>query len=146
MTIAAALHQRVRAHKLGVVWVEGGVITHRDPDSVRGPDVAFSPFEDFPGGKAPRRGYVRSGRLVVEVLPPSDRLSEALAKGREYLDAGTVLVWIVEPDRRAAYVLRDGRPQQILTGDEALDGEDVVPGFSLPLPDVWEGLADDVPS
>lgn len=133
----------VRAHNLGVVWQEGGVITGRDPDSVRGPDGAFTAWEDLPGGRMPRRGYVGSPRLAIESVSPSDRLSDVRKKGEEYLAAGSRLVWIVDADRRAVYVMRSQRPVTVLTGDDILEGEDVLPGFTLPLPEIWFGLADE---
>jgi Uma2 family endonuclease len=42
-------------------------------------------------------------------------------------------VWIIDPERRMARVYRQDGSETLLTGDEALDGEDVVPGFSCPL-------------
>ena len=56
-----------------------------------------------------------------------------LAKVADWLSAGTRLVWVVDPERRLARVYRHDGSEQIVTADQALDGEDVVPGFACPL-------------
>lgn len=68
--------------------------------------------------------------LVVEVLSPGDRPGQVLAKVADWLSAGTRLVWVIDHERRVARVYRHDGTEQIVTADEALDGEDVVPGFS----------------
>jgi Uma2 family endonuclease len=56
-----------------------------------------------------------------------------LAKVADWLTAGTRLVWVVDPKRRLARVYRQDGDESIVTADGALDGEDVLPGFSCPL-------------
>ena len=62
------------------------------------------------------------------------------AKARLYLRGGTRLVWVIWPERRAIDVWRPGdsdRPTATLGANDALDGEDVVPGFVYPVADVF---------
>ena len=68
--------------------------------------------------------------MVVEVLSPGDRPGEVLAKVGDWLSAGTRLVWVVDPERRLARIYRQDGSEAILNADQALEGEDVVPGFS----------------
>jgi Uma2 family endonuclease len=144
MTLAVIVGSFVRAHKLGICAGEsGGVITTRDPDSVRAPDFSFVSSARVPAGGVPRRHYFDSPDLVVEVMSPSDRLSNLFRKIEEYLAAGSRLAWLIIPDERAAFVFHPGQPPAVLTGDAALDGEDVIPGFSVPLTELWAGLADE---
>jgi Uma2 family endonuclease len=75
--------------------------------------------------------------LAVEVLSPSDRRGKVLKQVGEYLDAGTRLVWVVDPRRRTAVVYRPEGEPTILGADGILDGEDVLPGFTLALAEVW---------
>jgi Uma2 family endonuclease len=70
---------------------------------------------------------------VVEVLSPGDRPGETLAKIADWLSAGTRLVWVIDPARRLARVYRLAGRESSVTEEEALDGEDVLPGFSCPL-------------
>ena len=68
--------------------------------------------------------------------PPGDRPGAVLAKVADWLDAGTRLVWIIDPERRLARVYRADGSLTLVTADDALDGEDVVPGFSCLLASV----------
>src|SRR5438445_485146 len=71
--------------------------------------------------------------LVVEVLSPGDRPGEVLAKVADWLTAGTRLVWTVDLERRMARIYRHDGSETFVTAEGALDGEDVLPGFSCPL-------------
>jgi Uma2 family endonuclease len=70
---------------------------------------------------------------LVEVVSPYDRLGELTAKALSWLDAGARLVWVVDPDERLAIVHRPDGLARVLREDGELDGEDVLPGFRLPL-------------
>jgi Uma2 family endonuclease len=123
----------VRVHALGlVVAAETGFMLALDPDTVRAPDVGFIRRDRVPDPLP--RGYASiAPDLVVEVLSPDDRPGEVLAKVADWLRAGTRLVWVVDPIRRAARVYRADGTEAFATGDDSLDGEDVLPGFVLPL-------------
>ena len=121
----------VRAQKLGhVLAAETGFTLFRNPDTVRAPDVAFVRAERVPSPLP--TGYAEfAPDLAVEVLSPSDRAGRVLAKVGDWIDAGALLVWIVDPERRTARVYRADGSQSALTADDTLDGEDVLPGFSV---------------
>ena len=74
--------------------------------------------------------------LAVEVLSPSDRYVDVIAKVRDYLAAGTPLVWAIDPIGRSAAVFRQGGSALLLDENDALDGGEVLPGFSVMLHDV----------
>lgn len=76
--------------------------------------------------------------LAVEVASPSQRSDAMAAKARTYLGGGTRLVWVVWPARGQVDVWRPsaGAPTKLGSG-EALNGEDVVPGFRLRLADLF---------
>lgn len=121
-----------RAGARQVLVAETGFTLARDPDTVRGPDLAILSRERVPEPEP--RGFLElAPDLVVEVLSPSDRAGEVLAKVADWLNAGTRLVWIVDPERRLARVYRPDGTETLVTASEALDGEDVVRGFSCPL-------------
>lgn len=138
MTIATLLNVFVRSHRLGIVGgADFGLILARDPDTVRAPDVAFYRAERIPPGGIPATYWDLAPDLAVEVLSPSNRRGRVLKKVGEYLDAGTRLVWVVDPRRRTAVVYRPKGEPAIFGEDGVLDGEDVLPGFTLPLAEVW---------
>lgn len=82
-----------------VLCNDSGVVTERDPDTVRGADVCFYSYARLPRGKI-RKGYLDVvPDLVVEVRSADDRWGDILAKVHEYLDAGVVAVIVLDPIR-----------------------------------------------
>jgi Uma2 family endonuclease len=131
-----ALGVFVRDHKLGAVFGQDtGFKIAANPDSVRGPDVAFVATEHIQN--IPKRGYAAfAPDLVVEIISPNDGAGEILAKVADWLEAGTRLVWVIDVERAEARVYRSDGSLGLLAADGSLDGEDVVPGFRVALADV----------
>lgn len=125
-----------REHKLGYAFVEGGYYPEGDRHNLYGPDVAFVRRERL---SFPLRGTFSGFMpdLAVEVKSPSNTRREMRDKAAFYLTNGAKLVWIVLPSDETAEVWRlsaDGAfSSEIIASDGALDGEDVLPGFSLEL-------------
>lgn len=139
LAFGAFLFNFVRQHRLGAVTSgEGGYILARRPDTVRAPDAAFIRADRVPHG-ADRDFFVRHPPdLAVEVMSRTDRLRDLQAKCLEYLDAGVRLVWLVEPKRQRVTVYLPDRSTRTLGITDTLDGGDVLPGFSLPLAEVFD--------
>ena len=132
MEIGAALAAHVRANQLGRVYVESGFKLMSNPDTVRGPDVAFVSESRLPEPEPV--GYpALAPDLVVEILSPGDRPGEVLARVGDWLSAGTRLVWLIDPERRLARTYRADGGEEIVTAEQTLQGEDVVSGFVYPL-------------
>src|ERR1019366_6653323 len=131
--IGRRLSEFVDSRSLGLVFAaETGFTLARTPDTVRAPDAGFVRRERVPDPLP--RGYApMAPDLVVEVLSPDDRPGEVLAKVSDWLRAGTSLVWVVDPIRRCARVYRADGTESFVADDASLDGEDVLPGFVLPL-------------
>lgn len=132
LTLGRRLADHVDAGALGRVYVESGFKLASNPDTVRGPDVAFIGHTRLPEPEP--IGYpTLAPDLVVEIQSPGDRPGEALGKVADWLSAGTRLVWVVDPERRLARIYRLDGSEEIVTADHTLHGEDVVPGFACPL-------------
>ena len=56
----------------------------------------------------------------------------------EYLEHGTRMVLVLNPRRPNVAVHRPNQPVRILTIDDVIDGEDVVPGWTLPVRELFE--------
>jgi Uma2 family endonuclease len=108
-----------------------------EPDIVRAPDFAFVRSERIPPGGIPRGFWPGAPDLAIEVLSPDHRYVEIARKVQQYLDAGTRLIWIVEPEDRSVAIHRPGSAMIVFGEDGTIDGEDVLPGFTLRLPDIW---------
>lgn len=131
--LTTALTNYVVPQTLGQVLAgDAGFTLARNPDTVRGPDVAFISQTRIPHPSPPAFAEFAPD-LAVEVLSPSDRPRETLAKVADWLNAGTRLVWVIDLVRRRARVYRqDGSSATVVEGG-SLNGEDVLPGFSCPL-------------
>ncbi|MBI1917655.1 MAG: Uma2 family endonuclease [Planctomycetes bacterium] len=136
-TIGCKLGVFIDANQRG--WItsnDSGVILAREPDTVRGPDLAFWSRERMPA--PPQTGYPDlAPDLVVEVLSPSDVFPQILRKVQQYLRAGTREVWVVVPEDRSVTVCRPGQEQVILSNGETLSSGDILPGFSCPVAELF---------
>jgi len=136
--ITASLVPHVRRRGLGRVAAgDTGFWLTRSPDTVRAPDVAFVRRERLPSGEARRSYFSGAPDLAVEVISPNDLYTEVDEKVAEWLEHGCQMVLVVNPRRRTVAVHRPGQPVRVLGEDEALDGEDVVPGWTLAVREIF---------
>lgn len=132
LNLGAELRTFVRSRSLGwVVSNDAGVILERDPDTVRGPDLAYYSKERVP--VLPTGYFEVPPDLAVEVLSPDDAASRINSKVRHYLAHGVRLVWVVDPEERTVTVYRSREQIRILEETGVLGGEDVLPGFECPV-------------
>jgi Uma2 family endonuclease len=134
--VALFLGHHIKSKKLG--WLtcnDSGVILERDPDTVRGPDVAFWSIERQP--EVPEGYFEIPPDFAVEVLSPDDRRVKVREKIREYLANGVKVVWLVDPELRVVTVYPGTMRGVELDTTEQLDGGDVLPGFSCPVADLF---------
>jgi Uma2 family endonuclease len=76
--------------------------------------------------------------LIVELISPSQKVADLQAKILEYLRAGVRLAWLIDPRTRSVTAYRSTDDIRILVGDDALlDGADVLPGFRIPLSELF---------
>lgn len=129
----------VNNKKLGRMIGNGsGIITERDPDTLRGADVCYYSYARLPG-PLPRSGYLAvMPDLVFEVRSPSDRRSKVLGKVTEYLTAGVIAVCVINPETGTAIVYRDNQDPEPFAADAELTLPDVLPGFRVPLRQFFE--------
>lgn len=135
--IAARLLAFVKPRSLGHVFVETGCVTARDPDTVRGPDVAYVSSERMGGQPPPETFLPFAPDLAVEVISPSQRPKQVREKVQDWFAGGARRVWLIYPRTRNVYVLRSRTGVQILGPDDSLSGEDVLPGFSCLVSDLF---------
>jgi len=128
----------VDKHDLGEIYGgDPGFVLASDPDVVRAPDVAFVQKERIKD--VPETGFwAIAPDLVVEIISPSESAGMIHDKVTDYLAAGVRLVWLVYPRSQTAQVYRSFTQSRLLTPADSLEGEDVLPGFSLPLKDLFK--------
>ena len=124
-------------HDLGRAYPQDTGIRVWDdaPNRVRKPDAMFIVKSRL---RPPGDGWVRvAPDLVVEIVSPNDEAQELERKIANYRSAGVRLIWVIYPDTQNAYVHRRRQPVEVVEADGILDGEDVLPGFALPLRDLF---------
>ncbi|RIK39145.1 MAG: Uma2 family endonuclease [Chloroflexi bacterium] len=136
--IGAHLREFVMRNRLGrVVGSDAGFILARHPDTLLATDAAFVRGERLPPREQRQRFLDVVPDLVVEVLSPTNTATEMSDKVLAYLEAGIRLVWVVDPFRHTVTVYTPDRSAQIVIEGETLDGGEVLPGFSLPVADLF---------
>jgi Uma2 family endonuclease len=135
LAIGAILRAFVKAGRLGWVVTEAGTILSRDPDTVRGPDIAFYGIARQP--TPPGDYFEIPPDLAVEVLSPDDRRPAVREKIREYINAGVRLVWLVDPETRTVLVYRGSLRGTEYDEADTLDGGDVLPEFTCRVADLF---------
>jgi Uma2 family endonuclease len=136
--VATSLGSFVQEHDLGVVvGAETGFIVERDPDTVLGADAAFishervSTIEDFD------KFAPFAPDLAVEVMSPSNTAREMEKKVVLYFAAGARAVWVFNPKKKTVAVYDSPTDVRILSENETLDGDEVLPGFKLELSNLF---------
>ena len=108
------LQRFLEDHAIGQVMTnDSGVVTERDPDTVRGADIAYYSFKRVPKGPLPAGLLNVAPDLVIEVLSPSDRWSDVQVKVAEYLEIGVRAVCVVDDDTRTIHVFSPDHPMRI---------------------------------
>ncbi len=138
--IATLLRNFVSANRLGKVLGSDGMF-RLEPEQVRIPDVAFISKQRFAGRTLQPGAFWELGcDLAVEVISPSNTRREMERKLSDYFAAGVGVVWLVYPKTREVVVYSSPNKSATLRGEEALDGGNLLPGFSVPVAQLFAAL------
>jgi len=138
LRIGWRLARFVEENALGeATGAETGFRIARDPDTVRAPDIGFIRADRVPTSSV--KGFFQGPPdLAVEVLSPDDRAGKVMAKVQDWLRAGCRVVWVVDPDTQTVTIYDDKQLAATLTTSDELTGGDVVPGFRLPVAEIFK--------
>ena len=114
---------------------DSGVITERDPDTVRGADVAFYSYAKVPKGPLPNEYLSVAPDLIFEVLSPCDRRGNLLTKIAEYLTAGVTAVCVLDDQAKAIQIFFADEPFVALTADDEFTLPTILRGFRAAVKD-----------
>lgn len=127
----------LRDNNIGFVTMADGLF--HIGKNVRIPDLAFVSWRHFPGGKEDVKKYPIlpfAPELVVEVLSNSNTPKEMEKKRTDYLSAGVKLIWEINPIAAKVSVYRGDGSKVVLTSQDELNGEDVLPGLRIPVSEI----------
>ncbi len=117
---------------------DSGVITERDPDTVRGPDVSYYSFKRLPKGPIPD-GYLNvAPDAAWEIRSPTDNWVKTMAKVNELLNAGVEVVCVLDPRTESITVCTTDGPPRVLYKGDVLSLPTIFPGFDLPVTRFFE--------
>jgi len=137
MNLSILMGHYVRSQHLGRMYAaETGFKLESDPDTVMAPDIAFIRRERV--GPLSKRYFGGAPDLVVEVLSPDDRKRKVEDKTSRWLALGALAVWLVDPKTRTVDLrFADGR-QELLTVEDELTGDDIIPGFHCRVAEIFD--------
>ena len=123
----------VRSHDLGLCFAAATRFTIEfNPDTSIGSDFAFVKKGGLPLPLP--EGFLRiAPDLIVEVRSPSDKTTEAEEKMRRWIRSGVRLGWELNMRTRVLTVYRPDKEPRTVDIDGVIEGEDVLPGFTLPM-------------
>jgi Uma2 family endonuclease len=132
----------VRLHKLGAMFDSSTAFKMKSGNK-RSPDISFMAKERLQGLDDIPDGFLEGAPdLAVEILSPSNTVEEIDKKIIEYFDNGSRLVWLISPKQNYILVYRNGQePDRLVKSNDSLDGEEIVPGFNLPVAELFQKLA-----
>jgi Uma2 family endonuclease len=107
------------------------------PSFVRMPDTSFVAAGKLPGDQTPE-GYIKiAPDIAVEVISPNELFEEVEAKVTDYRSVGVKLIWIINPKSRTVLIRRLDGTSTELGENGTLSGEDVLPGFTCPVAELF---------
>ncbi len=141
--IATCLNNFVVPRKLGLVSVADGLV-RLFPGLVRIPDVAYFPLIGFDSPRDANRAIgTVAPALAVEIRSATNTRKELEKKTKDYFRAGTQIVWLVQPASQTVQVYTALDTSVVLKAPEVLDGGRLLPGFHLPVADLFGYLPAD---
>ena len=110
---------------------DSGIITERNPDSMRGANIAYYSYAKVPKGPLPE-GYLQvPPELIFEVRSPGDRWRNVLTKAAEYLEAGVELVVVIDPADESAHLFHSDRAVERLSADDTFRAPTILGDFEV---------------
>ena len=130
-----------RRNKLGLTFDSSTAFTMKTGNK-RSPDVSFVAKDRLRGLKKLPKGFFQGAPdLAVEIISPSNTFDEIHTKIVEYFDGGSKLVWVIHPDEESVLVYHKPQPDKLLQRSDSLDGETIIPGFTVPLAELFADLS-----
>jgi Uma2 family endonuclease len=140
VTLSCFLTIFVRNHQLGITC-DSSTAFKMKTGNKRSPDLAFIDRLRLQGVKRLPKGFFEGAPdLAVEIISPSNTFEEIHNKLVEYFENGTRLAWVILPDEESVLVYHQPKPSRLLKLEDSLDGEDIIPNFSLALTELFQEL------
>lgn len=132
----------IRTHKLGVMFDSSTAFKMKNGNK-RSLDISFFAKERLQGLTQLPTGFLEGAPdLAIEILSPGNTVEEMHNKLVEYFENGTRLAWIIHPIETYILVYHSAQePTRLVKSADTLEGEDVIPGFTLPMVELFQNLS-----
>ncbi|NJR58656.1 MAG: Uma2 family endonuclease [Cyanobacteria bacterium CRU_2_1] len=139
-TLSFYLNSQIIPNKLGVLCDSSTAFSLKSGNK-RSPDISFIAKDRLKGLKRLPKGYFQGAPdLAVEIISPSNTFESIHTKLVEYFANDCRLAWVVNPDEQWVMVYRQPQPDRLVKAAETLEGEEIIPGFTLPLAELFAEL------
>ncbi|HEX6766104.1 MAG TPA: Uma2 family endonuclease [Polyangiaceae bacterium] len=115
-----------------------GTKLSRDPDTLRGPDVAIVRTERVPRGRGASGWLEGAPDVAVEVVGDAQSVSELTKKALEYLAAGAKAVWVIDPEPRHVVIFAPNEQVRVVGPGDVVDAPEALPGFACSVDELFE--------
>ncbi|NJN88142.1 MAG: Uma2 family endonuclease [Leptolyngbyaceae cyanobacterium SL_7_1] len=142
IVLSSALFGVVSAQKLGALFDSSTAFKMKSGNK-RSPDISFFAKERLQGMTELPTGFLEGAPdLAIEILSPGNTVEEIDDKITEYFENGARLVWVISPTQHYVLIYRCAQePDRLLKSADSLDGEEVIPGFTVPVANLFQKLA-----
>ncbi len=127
-----------RQTKLGEVF-DSSTGFRLSSGAIRSPDVSWIALERWNSlSEGQKRGFAPiDPDLVIELISPTDNLEDLQQKMSEYISCGVKLGWLINPDAKEVEIYRVGQNKQVINNPSSLSGEELLPGLTVDLADIF---------
>ena len=136
--LATSINSFALPKRLGMAVAE--TTYQREAKNSRRPDVSYFELAKFPSLEVLLQDppvIECEPNLAIEVVSPSNTIAEMDARIAHFFKTGVLLVWVVHPQSKQVCVYRSTKDCDILEIGDILDGGIVLPGYSLPLNELF---------
>jgi Uma2 family endonuclease len=134
--LSTALLEFALKRRLGLVVDSSTGFRLRNGDCLS-PDVSFVRKERLRKGIT-QQFFQGAPDLAIEVLSPGESHSSISRKLAAYFKDETRVAWVVNPRNRSVRVYHSAKRSKCLQAGDCLEGEGVLPGFSLSVATLFE--------
>lgn len=133
-----AMSRHIKEERTGLILGAGcGFQLWPGRETVRVTDISFLSYERLPPKRFWNDFPHQAPDLIVEVFSPFERFITAMDRIVMFLQSGTCEAWMVDPQKRMVTTYRPGEVPEILRERDTLDGGETLPGFSIPVAEIF---------
>lgn len=140
--LSSALFAVVNAQNLGALFDSSTAFKMKNGNK-RCPDISFFAKTRLQGMTELPTGFLEGAPdLVIEILSPGNTVEEIHGKLVDYFENGTRLAWVIYPNENYVLVYRSVQePDRLLKSVDLLEGEEMIPGFTFPVANLFQKLS-----